>query len=307
MGLCNFRPVAASCTTASSMAVVATARASLWEALSFRNPVAAARGAGFLRGNVRTAAGGGLLLQAPEIQIQNVPGRFNVRGGIGGLGANNSLGGVGSPGLVRLETFNVPLDLNTEAGKLLPSIDELLDEFGVGPEAILSTGLWSPSGMGPVGLSGAQSCWIRPQGNFFALEMAQDDPISGTPGWDMTLIIDGFDNPQSYRGQNELFNDTLENIFGTMLGAAPVVVRFQGARVAGSLATPCDVVLNGSGSPLVPGSLTGWVDHPSKLNTFFGENSAPNIVRFVVIWDATQASFTGIRGIEELMFMAQPN
>ena len=255
------------------------------------------------------AAGGGVLFQAPNVQVQNVPGRFDIRGGIGGLGANNSLGGDGSPGLIRLETFDSILDLTGEAAKVLPSIAELDDVYGVGPEAILSTGFWTPSGLALEGLSGAQSCWIRPNGNFFVLQFAEDDPVSGAPGWDMNLIIDGFSDPQSYRGENDLFNDTLENVFGNVLGSAPVVVRFQGARVAGTLPNPCDVILNGTGSPLLPGSLTGWVDHPSDLNTFFGgdPNQAPNIIRFVVIWDATQAEFVGLRGIEDISFSAQPD
>lgn len=254
-------------------------------------------------------SGGAILFQAPSITIQNTPSRFNVRGGAGGLGANGSLGGDGSPGLIRLESISPVLDLLVEAGKITPTISDLDTIYGVGPEAILSTGEWSPSGLGLEGLSGAQSCWIRPDGNFYSLLFDGDDPITGLPGWDLELVIDGFDDPQSYRGENDLFNDTIENVFGNELGSAPLVVRFQGARVPSALSTPCDVVLNGSGSQLVPGSLTGWVDHPVELNTFFNgdESQASNIVRFVVIWDLTQAEAMGLRGIEGLRLAAQPD
>lgn len=252
-------------------------------------------------------SGGGTLLQSPEVQIQNVPGRINVGAGVGGMGANESLGGDGGPGLVRIEQFGTAPDLISEAGKIIPSITDLLDLYGVGPDAILSTGLWSPSGLGPEGLSGAQSCWIRPAGNFFAFTYDADNIITGELGWDMRLVIDGTSGPQSYRGDNELFTDTLENVYGTLLGSAPVVVRFQGARVAGTLSDPCDVPLVGAGSPVLPGSLTGWVSHPSQLNDFFSDGMPPNIIRFTVIWDVTQMNYAGIKGVEDITFGGQPD
>ena len=87
------------------------------------------------------------------------------------------------------------------------------------------------------------------------------------------------------------FNATsFEDVYGKIMGhdlmpgesAAPVVVRFQGARVSGDLPTLCDVDVTDPTVPIINGSLTPWVDHPTKLND---HPIAPNIVR----WHRTEA------------------
>jgi hypothetical protein len=101
---------------------------------------------------------------------------------------------------------------------------------------------------------------------------------------------------------------TLEQIFGSAYGTSPVVVRFQGARAVNVLVDPCAVIEAGAGSPLAPGSLTGWLNHPDELNTFHADPSlAPNIFRFVVLWDSSQPEFAQIDGVEDLFVTIQPD
>src|SRR5574341_1084624 len=128
----------------------------------------------------------------------------------------------------------------------------------------------------PTGWSGAQSCWIRPEGNFFKL--AFED-------WDMHLVIESQAESQSFRGDNDLFppGTSLEEAWGSDFGDAPVVVRFQGARATGVLVDPCAVPESGISSPLAPGSITDWVRNPAELNDFFPDDSlSSNIFRFVI-------------------------
>jgi len=258
-------------------------------------------------------AGGSVLLRSDRVQIQAVPGRINVAGGVGGEGSGSvfpilpSTGGRGAPGFVRIEATVPPLVQN-EKGKITPDEATLQGIYGasVTSDDILSTAPWTPSTTLPSGFSGAQSCWVRPSGNFFRLIFAEDDT---EPGWDMHLRIAGQANPQSFRGANDLFPGmTLEEAYGTDLGGAPVVVRFQGARAVRTLIDPCSVPEIGAASPLTPGSLTGWVSHPAELNDYFGDDSlTPNIFRFVVLWDQSQVDFPGIQDLEDLSIEIQPD
>jgi hypothetical protein len=263
-------------------------------------------------------AGGSVLLQSQLIQIQAVPGRVDVSGGLGGEGAGAflfqggvpvavpSAGGNGSPGLVRIEASNAP-SLETEAPKVSPTESVLQAQYGGSAqiEDVISTATWTPFEDTPSGLSGAQSCWIRPSGNFFQLDFMED---GAEPGWDLLLRIRDQAQAQSFRGPNDVIPGmTLEEAFGSDLGSAPVVVRFQGARAVRRLTDPCSVVETGSTSPLLPGSLTDWVRHPSELNDFHGRGDlTPNVFRFVILWDRSSVVFDAIEGAEALTVTIQP-
>jgi hypothetical protein len=271
-------------------------------------------------------AGGSVLLQSERVQIQAVPGRVNIAGGEGGEGTGNndfpvqpSTGGRGSPGFLRIES-PTPADIDNEKAKVEPTESELVTQFpGARIEDILSTATWEPTTTTPSSWSGAQSCWIRPAGNFFKLVFADDANVpcepghtGDVPGWDMRLRITGQVEPQSFRGPNDVSGMPLEQLFGADLGTAPVIVRFQGARATGTLTDPC--VVPDTGGPIATASLTEWVCHPALLNDFHrdeqgnvDDSRSPNIFRFVILWDRSQSDFTGIEGVEDLTVTIQPD
>jgi hypothetical protein len=271
-------------------------------------------------------AGGAVLLQSQRVQIQAVPGRIDISGGDGGEGSGNnnfpvepSTGGRGSPGFLRIET-PVAGDIDNEKAKVDPTEEDLEAQF---PDAtiedILSTASWQPPTDAPSGWSGAQSCWIRPSGNFFRLFFEDDANVpcesghtGAEPGWDMRLRITGHAAPQSFRGANDIAGMPLEQLFGAEFGTSPVIVRFQGARAVGTLTDPCSVP-EGAG-PIAPASISEWVCHPALLNDFHrdengvpDESKSPNIFRFVILWDRSQSDFTGIEGVEDITFTIQPD
>jgi len=271
-------------------------------------------------------AAGSVLLQSQRVQIQAVPGRINISGGEGGegtgdnnFGAQPSTGGPGSPGFLRIET-PTPVDISNEKAKVDPSESELQARFpGATAEDLLSSATWQPTSEPPSSWSGAESCWIRPTGNFFRLIFADDANVpceSGhagdEPGWDMRLRIAGQAQPQSFRGQNDIASMPLEQLFGADFGTSPVIVRFQGARAVGTLTDPC-AVPEGSTS-ISAASVSEWVCHPALLNDFHrdengvpDESLSPNIFRFVILWDRSQVDFTGIEGVEDITFTIQPD
>jgi len=259
-------------------------------------------------------SGGAVMLQSQTITIQPIPGRINVSGGVGGEGTGRSepvvpsQGGLGGPGMVRLEANTAP-SITSEETKVEPREADLQAIYGSGVaiEDIISTATWTTITDPPAGYSGAQSCWIRPDGSFFQLQFADDAAV---PGWDMRLRITGQAEPQSYRGENVVFpGNTLEQIFGSDLGSAPVVVRFQGARANSVLLDPCSVPEAGASSPLAANSLTDWVLHPAELNDFFGADQSriPNIFRFTIIWDPSQVTFSQIEGVEDITITMLPD
>ena len=257
-------------------------------------------------------AGGAVLLQSPLIQVQAVPGRIKVAGGEGGSGTGlafpltASTGGHGSPGFLRMEANTAPV-IAQEAFKILPTQAELQEVYGptVTIRDIFTTAVWTPVVDQPTGMSGAQSCWIRPNGSFFTLLFEAD---GAEPGWDMELEIEGQTELQSYRGPNDLFPTSLEDTWGSEIGSSPLVVRFQGARAVGQLVDPCAVIDVGAGSQLAEGSLSDWVRHPAELNDFFAEPSlSPNIFRFVVLWDRSRPEFQQLVDIESIHFVIQPD
>ena len=253
-------------------------------------------------------AGGALLIQSQLIQVQLVPGRFSIEGGNGGLGVNLSTGGIGSPGFLRMESFD-PLNYNTEASKLLPSATSVASIYGASLTDIFFVDDWEPTALGSSATSGGQSCWIRASGSYFLLDFYDDDfPSAGDLGWDMDVVISGF-GVQSWRGDNDIYGVSLEEQFGSALGAAPLVVRFQGARNLSTLDDACNVALHGVDSPVFPGSVTEWVEHPSMLNDYFPGEPAKrsNMIRFLIVWDASQVGYDQITGIEEVSISVQPD
>ena len=272
-------------------------------------------------------SGGAILLQGGSVVVQSIPGRLDVSGGVGGIGPNTgssgrAIGGAGGPGLVRIETGDTLLDASVEGIKVTPDEATLVDSYGPGASSldVVSTALWDGVGDGNAGFSGAQSCWFsesdltdpdnptQPIQNFFQLEF---EPDGAELGWDMLLRVQGFADPQSYRGENDITGPgglSLQDLWGDDFGAGPVVVRFQGAKAVGSLDQPCSVPLAGLESQLVPGSLTGWVDAPFLLQSFFADPAlTPNIFRFIVIWDSNDPSFPVIEGVEQISIRLRPD
>lgn len=258
-------------------------------------------------------AGGSILLQSQLVTVSAVPNRLRVSGGLGGDGSGRPFfpvrparGGNGSPGLLRWESAVAPV-IDTEQLKISPSADELFELFGnaVSIDEVFTGAQWAPPPVAPEGWSGAQSCWVRPNGPFFRLVFEAD---GGELGWDMRLRIAGQAALQSFRGQNDLFPAPLEQVFGSDFGTSPVVVRFQGARAAGNLVDPCAVPDTGAASPISGGSLTDWVRHPSELTDFHGADVlTPNMFRFVILWDRSQPELAQVEGVEDLTVTIQPD
>jgi hypothetical protein len=253
-------------------------------------------------------AGGGALVQAPAVQIGTSAQRLNVSGGTGGTGypTTSSKGGSGGAGLLRMETRSPLLTLDGELGKLAPT-EAQLATVGAEPDDVYSFGMMPVQVSGPGRISGAQSCWMRPEGNFFVLSFLEDD--GDELGWDMTIIP----NPpslgaQSYRGENDLFAASLEDVLGNELGASPLVIRFQGARIIKEVENFCDVPLDGEDAAIAQGSMTGWVSDPTELNTFFGDPSMrPNMFRFQILFDRSDPFIGAIGGIDGLTISVLPD
>jgi hypothetical protein len=143
------------------------------------------------------------------------------------------------------------------------------------------------------------SCWLQPTGTFFSLLFVDDeeDDNTGDPdkmGWNMDILY----NPGGtgeitipFRGSNGgVLANSWENEFGISLGtqgglvaAAPIVIRFQGARTNGTTDL-CNADVNDLFAGIDPNSVTPWVDHPSMFNDF---PIAPNMIRFAVVFDGT--------------------
>ncbi|MDA1265818.1 MAG: hypothetical protein O2816_12120 [Planctomycetota bacterium] len=243
-------------------------------------------------------SGGSLKLKAPVVEIADVAGRIDLRGGSGGSGfANGAIGGSGGTGLLRIEDEAGLVDRALIADDVVPfdAGDDSLGWISVDPGFLSTTPRFRPDSM-----SGSSSCWMRPDGNFFGLGFIDDeeDEDTGDPtkmGWNMMVIWDDGGGEQliPYRGFNTEFMNSFENTFqGNTLGsdldpgdmASPVCVRFQGARYVGDPANLCDLDLNDPNLGIVKDSISPWVDHPALLNTF---SPAPNIVRFCVVFDGT--------------------
>lgn len=254
-------------------------------------------------------SGGAILLQS-RVAVLGGPGRLNIAGGLGGVGNNGTAGGAGSPGLVRVETL--PAANVLQVAMAVEPID-MLDPTS---SNYLSVGDFLAARSVPGSFSGAQSCWIRPQGGFFAMTYEPD--ASGTVGWDMDLILDLGAGPVTlpYRAPNGVMMNSFEQFWGQLLDrelqggqvGAPLVVRFQGAKLSGALPvppSPCsEVPIDGPLSPLLPGSVTPWVRHPAELNAF---SPRPDTIRFAIIFDASKLEFLKIVGVTNLRISALPD
>ncbi len=252
-------------------------------------------------------SGGAFLVQAPEILFSPLPRRIDYNGGAGGTGVNGMRAGLGSPGLVRVETFLPLPDFNQLSTRLDPTPADLETVYGEADfTRVFSIAELVINEDGAGGRSGAQSCWIQPEGNFFLLNFAEDDP-GGELGWDLSLLVPGRANPQSFRGPNEIAGiPVIQDFIGEDLGVGGMVVRFQGARLTAPLGDPCDVTLFGAGTQILPGSLTPWVRHPSELNNMDASLS-PNMFRFQILWDPEGRGYGMINGVLELTVRATPD
>ncbi len=239
-------------------------------------------------------SGGALRLQGDVVQVSSAVGRIDVSGGSGGLGswALSVFGGGGSMGLVRIETGTSPMLHEDVAPSIWPyngdgqapfdNLDKSLDFLSV------DSGGFVPQIRRPDSICASVSCWIELPGSFTSVEFAQDDVSA--PGWDMDVLWQsaGTETVEPFRAASTTFGASgFEGIYGNLLGNAglagsPIVVRFQGARTIGALPDPCDVTLDGGSSPIIPGTLTTWVDHPAKLN-----GSGVNIIRYTIMFDNT--------------------
>ncbi|MEE8468637.1 MAG: hypothetical protein V3T22_09290 [Planctomycetota bacterium] len=267
-------------------------------------------------------SGGAIKLQSILVTLGNTAGVLDVSGGLGGSGVwNPSSGGAGGAGLVRIEDVAGVANRSELAPSILP-FDPLDDSLGW---VSVDAGGWTTPLERPGSITGSASCWLFPAGNFFALEFVEDedDPNDGDPtlmGWNMDVIWEISPGNQvqiPFRGVNGIFPNSFENEFGKNIGphlgapAAPIVVRFQGARLAGAF-DRCNLNLNDSATCLDKSSVTPWVDHPALLNDF---GFAPNMVRFVVLFDGTdevgdtpgQILSGNIRGITRLGIRVLPD
>jgi hypothetical protein len=295
-------------------------------------------------------SGGAIRIQAPQIDIQSVSERMLVSGGAGGEGVGGSLGGDGGPGLVRYEISGGPAHADaTGQADLAAAIAPFVAPYNPGDPtfnaphdsaAILSVGAFAAQRIRPDSMTGAMSCWMKPSGNFFQLTFNgdTDDDLSGTVepdemGWNMEVVyeigVDGSGDPilelMPYRGVPDpldepsfplsgvSFEDTLgqtlnhDEVFGSLF-----TVRFQGARLNGSLGDPCDVTLRGTSSDIAENSLTPWVRHPEELGLF---SPSPNMIRFCVIFEEAMKDHghpqalinTQIHGVTNLQIAVTPD
>jgi len=248
-------------------------------------------------------SGGAVKLQSIVVDLSPNPGTIDVSGGIGGTAKSwaNSLGGAGGAGLVRIEDL-AGLSRALAAPSVLPfdpsdnSLSWLSVDDGQNP---LDGPGWVLSNHRPDAISASSSCWLTPSSSVFSMFFVQDEADSDTGsaaqmGWNMDLLYRPVGQPQvtiPFRGSNGFFMQSWENTFGKTLGteggtlaAAPIVVRFQGARTTG-VEDYCNLDLNDPTTSIVPGSVTPWVDHPALLNSF---QPPPNLMRFVIVFDNTR-------------------
>lgn len=255
-------------------------------------------------------AGGGILLRAGILDLALSPGRLLVPGGTGGDGEFGSKGGDGGTGLVRAESVTA-LVADDIALAVTPT-----DPMDPTSQDWVSVGTWVVEDRPPESFSGAQSCWMQAPGSVFSLNFTDDvDPVNGPFGWNMDVILPVMGTPttHAYRGSTVFGGNSPHTQWGELLNlagvpggsAAPLVVRFQGARTAGTLANPCTDEPETPGSQIESGSVTPWVRHPAELNQFL---PAPNLIRFVIIFDASFPNFDQtLVGVTNLSILTQPD
>ncbi len=298
-----------------------------------------------------SGAGGSILLQTLELQLATLTGRLNVSGGTASIGVSTSVGGSGSMGFVRVEAGSATSATVPAFASVSQTVTPVPSTDPSAPNTWLSVepGGWSQldtSGFFmqphpntgdtmvyfPDSFSGAQSCWMRPAGNFFRLTFDADVP--GTPGWNMIVsLLDGSLIPYRKSTLDAGYGATVEGFFRNMNGGltsmlqspdpmnpflgSPIIVRFQGARAIAEIPNLCDVPLTGASSPLQFDSVTPWVLHPAELNVYWesvfpsdpGEVSKrqPTLIRYQILFNKTVASSFPFRGIDNIEIFAQPD
>ncbi len=264
-----------------------------------------------------SGSGGSILIQTLNLLLPALNNRLDITGGVSSTGLNNSIGGAGSPGFVHVQAGITGVSVPTfnDIAALVTPFDPAAPALSNDWVSINSLG-WRRLNLNPLPsvhpitgatqqyvpdvMSGAQSCWMRPDGNFFNLRFIPDnDGGNGLPGWTMSVRIDPNEAvvPEVYRVSptigspavaNPLYFNSIEGGIAvaptgggltsylqdpeaTMGGAlgSQFIVRFQGARAVKDISNLCDVPLTGSGSPIQAGSLTPWVLHPAELNGYW--------------------------------------
>ena len=272
-------------------------------------------------------SGGAALIQARQVLLASLTTSIDIAGGPGGLGVGLSRGGDGGAGILRIET-EFPLDTLAAAPKVSPYNPLPGSQFG-GPDSsnIFTASDWVADATGPGTRSGIQSCWLRPDGFFFQLAYKSDDltdPLAPVLGWDMQIFTPTDPGTSfSYRDKNDPnnpFADSPQVLFGTDLGglaSAPVVVRFQGARIAEVPDDLCDADFVENGGSIATESLTAWVRHPAELNTYWDtvfpgdpqevKARRSNIIRYSIIFDTSSVNAPAFGGVESFEIFALPD
>ncbi len=279
------------------------------------------------------ASGGAILTQAPTVALGPSVGRLNVAGGTGGQGQGVLMivdGGEGSPGLIRIEdgSTRTRLEMNQEyAISILPFDDGSVDgDFDSDGDYLgdgdsvqwlsVEPGGFVDSEFRPESYSASVSCWFRPEGNFFSLNFAEDDGVQPEDmGWNMDVYWMGSSEADliPFRGGDTFGGNDFETQIGNVLnhaadagaGVSPICVRFQGARLTGSVSDICSVDLNGPN--VVANSVTPWVDHPAMLNDAVIK---PNAIRFCIIFDVASevgGAAANVHGVTNLVIHANPD
>ncbi|MEM6569052.1 MAG: hypothetical protein AAF957_11605 [Planctomycetota bacterium] len=289
-------------------------------------------------------AGGSLRIRSDLITIG--PGaQVDADGGRGGsapwsatMMGMQSRGGDGSPGLFRIEDGNADpmtqIDFDQIAGISLPfnpnDPNASISFLSVAPNYLNMNTVGTQR---PDTLSGAASCWVRPEGNYLLLQFREDSTTDLSPagkGWTMDLVVrDGMGGTRNRPFRGVTMDDPVEweATFGNLLGydlgmgevASPVVVRFQGGRTRNvALMDECNTDINDV-TEVLAGSLTPWVAHPADLNVVTdsaGVPFAPNMVRFCVIFDRTNDGMDtpgmildteNVLGVDNMRIIADPD
>ena len=263
-------------------------------------------------------SGGAIRLRGQSVLLSPLAARIDVSGGAGGVGSfttSDVFGGDGSVGLVRIENTVGGLSHEVLAPSIRPYEGDGMAPFDDTDRSLdflsVANGAFGVSTTRPDSVCGSTSCWVELPAGFSVVSFKED---AVDLGWDMDVVWQVGGGPEeliSFRGPSTPFPAGFETTNGNHLGpvgnpASPIVVRFQGARVAEPLANPCNVSVNGGDSPIQFGSLTPWVSHPSELNAF-----GSNVFRFCILFDNTNdgadnpgAVLANVRGVTNLSIQA---